>query len=239
MALPHAYKKRDDKFGLPQHIWGGTKAVGNQSIEYIGGNYFLITNDTGPLTLIDLYKREGKNREFRLVRNIKSTATGSPGPVTVSYKGITYDGQYMYVLSQNVSASRIAIIKMDFNGNELQIDSNLSGNGEGIAYDGKYLYILDTRPSPNVIIKKIFRGGKVIRSLSPFSVDDEDHSGMTFDGKYLWVIEPVFEGAEGNHTNFKMVNLKGDLILNAEVNDEVQVRGIATDGKFLYTIEDD
>jgi len=234
MAVVHVYKKLTHN-SLPVEQWKTSTGIDNTSIEYAGGDNFLMTNTDANQTQLRLWRRDSVNKDFLLIKTIVTFSDGAPNDRI--FKGVTFDGRNIYIVRHRVSAGTVRIIQYDFNGNTLRQGSDFTAETEGITFDGKYLYVLNNRAKIDSIMKfSVVDLKTVIEEYFPFSVL-ENIDGITYDGKHFFLTQPLFIKPFGDFTNFKMVTIKGVLIRNPQFTG-IQARGIATDGKLMYVIQD-
>jgi len=156
--------------------------------------------------------------------------------------GLVFVGDYLYGVDKDTKK----IYKMDTNGKVLDVIDTPAKEPTGLTFDGKYLWNADKSGG---IHKIDLTSGKTVLSMEidlGNRVNDREVSGivtpggkgaitgLTFDGKYLWAVNPYF-GYRTTGSIYK-INTKGKVLKEIR-----SVGGFATgltfDGKYLWLVE--
>jgi DNA-binding beta-propeller fold protein YncE len=124
-------------------------------------------------------------------------------------KGITWDGNYLYVLGWTSSV----IYKIDRDGNLIDTVILERGGGGGITWDGKSFWVSDQTK-----ILKYDKSGKLVGWIYSASEGTWD---LTWDGKYLWASQRTNEN--WNDAKIFKVQILNDNL--QKIVPEIQVNG--------------
>jgi len=141
--------------------------------------------------------------------------------------GMTYDGEYLWIIDQPSGSSNPALAKqLDFTGTILQTVALPDHYMSGIAWDDGDFWVCTYYPDPGTVYK-VDDAGTVLNSFTP---PDDQPWDVALQDEFLWIVD------YWEYTICKVDTTDGQVV-ECHMTEDERPAGIVYDGQFLWYID--